>query len=198
MRCVDCSLVSVTKAIRVFFALLPDETTRGELQRVMSALPSESGRLVAANNLHMTLAFIGLCDQARLTCLHAHAGRVSLSPLTIRLDRFGMFRSRQVLWLGPAREPEGLSGLVLRLREALVPCGYPSEAWPHRPFQAHVSLRYGGRGLPKALNVKPVIWDVSEFALMASRQTSVGVHYDVLARYPKDAGMPLSVGSSVG
>ena len=188
--------MSRAETTRAFFALLPDEAARRGLQAILSRLPPRAGRPVAASNLHLTLVFVGPCDTARLACLHAQAGTVSISPLTIQLDRLGLFGRGRVLWAGSEQADEGLCDLVSRLGEVLTPCGHQPER--HRPFQAHVTLSRAAREFPEALEVKPIIWQASEFALMASRQTPSGVRYDVLARYPRDAGMPLSAGASVG
>lgn len=188
--------MSGIESFRAFFALQPDAGARHVLETLLFRLPPQAGRPVVADNLHLTLVFIGSCNGAQLACLHQRASTLSMTPLLIDLDHLGVFDQGRVLWVGPEQTHEGLCHLVLRLREALVPCGYLEDS--HRPFRAHVTLSRGMREFPEALEVKPVPWQSSEFVLMVSRQTPSGVRYEVMARYPRDAGMPLSAGASVG
>lgn len=185
----------MTDAVRVFFALLPDEAARRALGDVVAALPPQAGRAVPSANLHLTLVFIGEADPARLACLHARAAGVAFSPIRIRLDWLDGFARSRVWWLGPHAADAALQSLAARLAAALVPCGPMQE---ERPLRAHVTLSHAAREMPAAARFAPIEWQADAFALMVSRHTPAGVRYEVLARYPQDAGMPLSAGPSVG
>lgn len=179
---------------RAFFALLPDDRVREALAAVAARLPSGAGRKVSPANWHLTLAFIGDADIGRLACLHERASATTMPALTLCLDRLGGFDGSRVWWCGPQVVDEPLLAWVRRLETALEPCGYRSR----QAFRAHVTLIRGARGQPPAETIDPIRWEAHSYALMASRPTPAGVRYEVLARYPEDAGMPLSAGASVG
>ncbi len=61
---------------RLFFALWPDPPTRTALAMLVDGLPLVGGRRVPAENLHLTLAFLGNVDEGA-----AAAARVALRHL---------------------------------------------------------------------------------------------------------------------
>lgn len=120
------------KRHRVFFALWPDAETAEHLSalagHLVAGLPDKAMRIVPAQNLHMTLAFIGAVDAAQLRTLQAIAGEVSEiflasaattddvdslaheRALRVRLDRLGFWAQGGILWAGS--RPERASGMV--------------------------------------------------------------------------------------
>ena len=76
----------MTAAIRqrLFFALWPDDDTRHALARLAKTrLPSGSGRLVAAQNIHLTVAFLGAVDAGFRENVERAAGSLSAPALQV-------------------------------------------------------------------------------------------------------------------
>lgn len=167
---------------RLFFALWPP----AELQTALGchsrkALRAGGGRPVAAEFLHLTLAFVGSVDERAQRCMEASAGAVCGEPFVLTLDRLGYFPGARVIWAGASLVPPALSRLVQTLTESLRPCGYQPES---RPFQAHVTLmRKAGRG-PRSAELDPAVWRVDDFALVESMTLAQGAQYRILRRWP--------------
>lgn len=167
---------------RLFFALWPDAQTRDRIAGQARGLARREGRPVAAENLHVTLAFIGASDPERRRCLEARAAQVGVEPFTLELSQVGYYPRARVLWVGPRATPEPLLGLVERLNRALAPCGYRPEP---RPFAAHVTLFRKARPTGEGPAFEPVPWPVHEFCLVESVSDRDGVHYRVLGCFGK-------------
>lgn len=175
-------MTETARSQRLFFALWPDAQTRARIARQARALARREGRPVAAENLHITLAFIGASDPQRRRCLEAQAAQVVVEPFSLELSQVGYYRRARVLWVGPQATPEPLLGLVERLNRALAPCGYRPEP---RPFAAHVTLFRKARPAGEDPVFEPVPWSVRDFCLVESVSERDGVHYRVLSRFGK-------------
>jgi hypothetical protein len=100
--------------LRVFFALVPS----AELRNALADLGRERarrlhGRPVPADNVHLTLAFVGAWPRARLDALLAAGAAVDGEAMGVTLDRQGGFRRSGVAWVAPSSAPATL-GLVRR------------------------------------------------------------------------------------
>jgi len=161
---------------RLFFALWPDESTRGRLAAFLERLPRGEGRDMRAENLHLTLAFLGDCEEGLLTCLDEVGAALTGAPFELIFDRLGHFRRARVLWLGVSQPPQEL----LALQEGLVGllagrCGLPRN---EHPFTPHLTLRRNAaHPLPWPEGMRPVSWWVEGFALVESLQGPSGVCY---------------------
>lgn len=160
---------------RVFFALWPTDTIRRELMRATrTAIRLSGGRGTPAGNLHITLAFLGPVTKADLEQV-LDVPPIPSPGFPIELDRLGYWRGSRVLWLGPTRQPAALLDLERRLWDALVAVGFERE---RRPYRAHVTLARKAGPVEQA--VKPVIWPVSELALVQSRPGARHSVYEIL------------------
>lgn len=170
---------------RLFFALWPDDAVRGQLAqaqaRAQTQLERDIGRLLPAENLHLTLAFIGAADAERRACLEQAAARVRGAAFSLQLDRLGYWPRPQVLWAGVSETPAALARLVQDLEQALTACGYRPEA---RPYQAHVTLARKARQAPAQSRITPIVWPVQAFCLAESVTAQSGARYRVLTRWP--------------
>lgn len=174
--------VSENESSRLFFALWPDAALRALIaQRVQVGLRRGGGRPVRADNMHITLAFLGEVEAERIDCIRDAADGVQAPAFTLRLERLGYWRRARVVWLGPPERHPEPPAVVARLWEALMPCGCEPES---RPFFPHMTLtRKANRG-PRARSIDPIDWRVSEFALVSSNLYEDGVQYEVLRRWP--------------
>ncbi len=177
--------------IRLFFAL--DATAQASplmaIQQQLVRDISDPKSLckpspVEAENLHLTLLFLGNQPMSQIPLLNQQAARViealAIKPFTIQLDRLGLFPKAKVAWIAPSQPPEPLVQLEAQLRAALTTMGISVEDRPYRP---HVTL------LRKAATaadgtVTPIALQARALHLYESRSTPAGVRYIQLASWP--------------
>ena len=184
--------------IRLFFAL--DARAQAEpllaiqqqwLQAITSTTapvrgtsqPASQPSPVSAENLHLTLLFLGHQPTSQIPLLSQQASQVvealALPPFAIRLDRLGLFPKARVAWMAPSQPPEPLLRLEAELRAALAAVGIGVEDRPYRP---HVTLlRKATRLL--AGTVTPITLQATALHLYESRSTPDGVRYIQLASW---------------
>jgi 2'-5' RNA ligase len=164
---------------RVFFALWPDDVTRGALSRATRvAVRRSSGRPIAKERLHLTVAFLGELTPAGLAAARA-VPPVPVGAFELVLDWVGVWPESRILWLAPSEIPPRLVALEAELWERLATLGFRPEERVYRP---HVTLARRARAVDAS--VAPVTWPVHELALVESFSAGRGVHYEVLERWP--------------
>lgn len=164
---------------RLFFAFWPDKALRRRLYALGSDLLGDNrGRQLPAENLHLTLAFLGYVDAGRQTCLEREASAIQSPAFTLTLDQAGFWPRKGILWVG-GTPPEELLALVRALQLGLTACGLEPET---RPFQVHLTLARNVRRLRLERNhpIAPLAWPVRQFALVASQTLPDGARYEVL------------------
>jgi 2'-5' RNA ligase len=183
----------VTK--RLFVAAWLSEEARREASAMLERLREHEGsvRWVGPENLHVTLAFLGDVDEARLPDVVERIARAldGTEPFATRLGGLGAFPSRgdvRVVWVGLEEGTKELAALASRIERTLVAGGYlaPSE----RPFAAHVTLgrpkeaRGFGRlrELLASLSFASNAQRLEEVTLAESRLTPRGAQYEAIAR----------------
>lgn len=139
---------------------------------------------VSAENLHLTLLFLGHQPTSQIPLLSQQASQVvealALPPFAIRLDRLGLFPKARVAWMAPSQPPERLLQLEAQLRQAVIALGIPVEERPYRP---HVTLLRKCQAATTA-EVSPVELCANALHLYESRSTPDGVRYLQLASWP--------------
>lgn len=166
---------------RLFFALRPDPQVRGKLVRLQRDCRQSGASVHNADNLHMTLAFLGMVDEQRYEAVCRMVSGIRGSEFTLRIDHAGYWRRPKALWCAPSQTPQALASLVTQLWDGLEICGFEPEQRDYRP---HVTL------MRKAAAVKPqqlqseIIWPVSYFELMWSHHKEGALHYETLHRWP--------------
>ena len=102
---------------RLFFAIeLPPAVRKQIVQWRATHFPEDAGRPVAADNLHLTLAFLGEVSAEKQRALSALAGRLQQPGFTLTLDDAGQWLRSRVVWLGTRQPPRGLLQLASMLR----------------------------------------------------------------------------------
>jgi len=148
-------------------------------------------RWVAAENLHLTLRFIGEVDRIQADDIDHALMTVHAAPIDIELRDAGAFGSgnrARILWAGVVRTPT-LSELKTRIDAALGHAGIPPD---DRKFAPHITLARFTNGPMREVNQRaaelaPTItgrFTAHEFTLFESRLGSGGAHYDRAASYP--------------
>ena len=176
--------------IRLFFAL--DATAQAKpLLAIQQQLLRDVGHPesrskpspVSAENLHLTLLFLGNQPMSQIPQLGQQAARVienmAICPFSIQLDRLGLFPKAKVVWIAPSQPPEPLLQLEAQLRRAVAALGISVEERPYRP---HITLLRKATSFP-AGTVAPLTLQARALHLYESRSTPDGVRYIQLASW---------------
>lgn len=170
---------------RLFYALWPPPTLAHALAERAARLHGAcGGRRMRTETLHLTLAFLGEVDMARLAALEDVGARAAGAAPRFRLtiDAAGYWAHNRIVWIGCRATPAPLGELVGRLREALQADGFRVEA---RAFVAHLTVLRNARcpASPEA-PAPPLEWPVEELRLVRSQLAPAGAGYSVQARWP--------------
>jgi RNA 2',3'-cyclic 3'-phosphodiesterase len=175
---------------RLFFALAPDAQGREALWHAASAgVAAYGGRSIPAENLHVTLAFLGDVTNDRLPLLAelaaaAAARFTGTAELNLQITRLQYWARPQILCAlaeQDVADAPRVFALAQALRLATAAAGFAPDL---KPFHAHVTV---ARKVTHALDDKklaPVTWSCAEFALLASRTTAEGSVYSVVESHP--------------
>jgi 2'-5' RNA ligase len=129
---------------RTFIAVELGDAARAYLTRQIANLRAElpSVHWVDPASLHLTLAFLGELDDARLALARDAAERAAAAahPFTLRITGLGTFgppHAPRVIWSGVSGELDALRRLHTALRTALTTAGFAPE---ERDFSPHLTL----------------------------------------------------------
>jgi RNA 2',3'-cyclic 3'-phosphodiesterase len=159
--------------MRLFFALWPPRETALALHEWAKGL---EGRATPAEKIHLTLAFLGGVEPAKLA---AAVKKVQAQAFELPLDTAKYWRDNHIVWVGPREMPEGLRVLVERLQLGLYRAEFILE---RRAFAAHVTLVRKARKPASIAPLPKVEWPVREFTLVNSHLS----RYKVLERFALD------------
>lgn len=172
--------------MRLFFAIpLPDD-----VKAVLGRFQAEArGHGLAAawvrpEGMHLTLAFLGETEPARVPGLLALAERSAGADFLLRTTRLGGFpkdRAARVVWLGLQEEPL-LAEAAARLRAGLREAGIPFDGKPFRPHltlaRPRMPVDIGSLGP----GPEPRAFPARELVLYQSLQVPAGTEYRALGR----------------
>lgn len=126
--------------MRLFVAVNFGPDTRARLLALQEELRqrAEGGRFPPEENLHLTLAFLGECDETREAAAKSALDRLRFAPLKLSVDRVGRFArpGGEIWWAGLAPSPplQTLQGSLVRL------LGQEGFSLEPRPFSPHITL----------------------------------------------------------
>lgn len=175
--------------MRLFIAIeLPDVVKR-IFGRIRADIPGS--RWVPAEQLHVTLSFLGEVDDITLKLLTEELATIQAPGFSVRFSGTGCFPNRhrpRVLWVGLEPEPLLIS-LASQVRKAVLACNIPQE---ERPFSPHITLarlRFpANREVDAFLDqsrqpeIPPIT--VGEFILFRSRLTPQGAIHTPIRGFP--------------
>jgi 2'-5' RNA ligase len=173
-------------AVRIFFAIWPDDATRELLRPVANSLQNDfrcAGRRIKAEDIHLTLVFVGNVDNRGLEALYNAAdgiGKGDTRPFELAIQQIGYWKHSRIAYVAPREIPSALEELVSLLRQAIECAGFSLEQRAYRP---HITLIRDAacRALPGSM--EPVIWRVREWLLVKSEQTREGAVYSPVGRW---------------
>jgi len=180
---------------RLFFALWPDANLQHGLHRIGQRLQGAfGGRVVAAHNIHLTLAFVGSVPTARVEELLGLGASIRASRLTLNLIETGCWKRSSVGWIGPDALPRALDDLVLDLRQRLMRSQFRVD---DKPFAPHITLirkakctaqanqsTQPGRTTQPTSEQQALQWDIDRFVLMRSETAQRGPEYTEVGAWP--------------
>ena len=166
---------------RLFFALLPDEAVRKQLRQLRKNLDQAGGRPVPAENLHLTLLFLGNVEADKVNAVRGIAAGIEGGSFDLTLDTLGGFRQNntRVLWLGPSEPPPELGLLHQSLRRQVRKIGLRVGKGAYRP---HITLvrKADPRGKLPGDPAPGIRWTACRCALIASELLPSGSRYEIL------------------
>lgn len=175
-------------AKRLFIALELPLSCRERLAAL--AVPLRGIRWLAADQLHLTLAFLGDVGEAAEQRLCERLAALRVPPFFIHIEGVGYFGGVRpsILWAGVGPGHPHLFALHKRVHDGLLAAHFDLA---QRPFHPHVTLaRLTGVA---AATLRPFLrrhecesfafFEVTTFVLMSSRPGPRGSVYSVEARY---------------
>jgi len=153
-------------------------------------------RWVKADNIHLTILFLGSVDEDTIDDIEEKANLVvkGFSAFRIRLNAVGVFphwRRPRVIWIGLNGDIGRLSDLRDELQEELKALGFMPEK---RPFRAHLTLgRFKGPIdrdedmkwiLDRYRDINSDLYQLNEFILYKSDLKPDGPVYTKMATWP--------------
>ena len=131
--------------LRTFIAIELPQTIQEAIAREISGLRRQVNRglvrWVAAQNLHLTLRFLGDTAESSLDQIEQMLARqaAQFQPMEIEIGGFGSFpnpRRPRVFWIG-VQAPAELSTLQRRIENLAQSAGFEAET---RPYSPHLTL----------------------------------------------------------
>ena len=171
--------------MRLFIGISPTESIRKALMKAEGFLSRHgvTGAYQTAENLHMTLAFIG--EYPEIDPVLDAMEEAEFTPFDICYTHLGTFRE-SIVW-GGIEESAPLSALVKHLRYKLAKADIPfdnSSFSPHFTLARHADF---SKGIPPA-EIEPVTMTVDQITLYRSDRGKNGMIYTevgiVKAPYP--------------
>ena len=168
--------------MRLFIAVNFNNDTHSRLLAMRDELRSRSsrGRFSLPENLHLTLVFLGECDEAQTAAAKSVLGTIRFKPFDATIDCVGRFkRDGGDLWWAGLRESKPLTALHSELSDKLRSAGFALE---RRKFSPHITL---GREVvtdEKPRNKEPFGETVRYIDLMKSERLCGKLTYTSIAK----------------
>lgn len=171
---------------RLFLALLPDDATRKALvaSQGLVAAHLAKPKPTTPDNLHVTLAFLGACDELQEAAAARALEKTAAAcrPFDLALGGLGCFDKRHggsIVWRGVDGDTDALHALHDALVDALADEGFELESSPYIP---HITLFRGSRpaadtpltetlyDLGEQLEGNAAVWHINAASLMWSHR----------------------------
>lgn len=162
--------------MRLFIAIRLSDDMRDALKSAQDTLYGcgVRGRFTPAENLHLTLAFIGDYPEAGpvLDALSA----LSFAPFELVLEGMGCFDN---LWWAGIQSSAPLEAVARRIRRALAEREIPFD---RKRFSPHITLIRNASGRLPGNPLRPASMTVRAVSLMRSERGKKGMIYTELGR----------------
>ena len=156
--------------MRLFIAVLFPDDIIDRLSSIRDALhdASRRGTFVQRENLHLTLEFLGECDNEEKGKAIRAMERLCFPRFTIRMDRIGLFSrpDGDTWWVGAGEAPE-LVKVQRELHSILLSEGFMLEK---RKFKPHITLGRNVISDASIGRIDPIGINVESISLMLSER----------------------------
>lgn len=169
---------------RLFIGLEIPESCRETLARLDPHL--KGLRWVAANQLHLTMSFLGNVPAPSIESLKQALAQVSVPPFFLPIAGVGSFGGARpsVVWAGIGKGHPHLYSLHRRIQDAVLRENLEPDL---KPFHPHITLARAREVAPSALKsflrenaeAEFGLWKVNSFTLFSSTLGSEGSVYTV-------------------
>ena len=140
------------------------------------------GRILAKDNIHLTLVFLGSLPHDRIDDLRGIGASLCADRFRLDLTKAGCWKRSQIAWVAPENVPVLLDSLVVQLRDLLSCARIPFDA---KPFRPHVTLvRKAKCNVRAGLTGMRFAWSVDRFVLVRSRTLQTGPVYSKIDEWP--------------
>ena len=162
------------ETVRIFFAIWPDAAAQRRLAELAKRLEAVcDGRKVRAENIHLTLVFLGEVNVDRLDALCQAANEVQgvgVRAFDFAVEKIRYWKHNHIAYAGAAKVSQELLDLVSALQSALSAAGFAFDR--QASYIPHITLVRGARcpALPEL--AEPVVWPVREWVLVKSGQAN--------------------------
>jgi len=182
------SYILVLMKYRIFVAILLPEKIKLRLVDIQKKFKSLNLRWTRAENLHLTLIFIGWIEEFQVVTIKEILREISqrFSPFDLQLTNLCLgpnLKSPRMLWLsGPSNKQ--LESIYQAIKKKLAMVDIPSDK--HHPLKVHITLgrakgrELKGRKIDESFNIS---LPVREIVLMESQLRTEGPKYKVLAKF---------------
>lgn len=143
------------------------------------------GRKTVAEDIHLTLIFLGEIETSQLDQLFLVANTVKGRTFNFIVDGIRYWKCNRIVYAGTDEVPLELFDLVSSLKDILSTNGF---SFDHRAFTPHITLvrKVQRHVLPNSLiHLKePIVWPMREWLLVKSERNSDRSVYTSIGRWP--------------
>lgn len=175
---------------RVFFGISIPEETRNELFDIARTLNIPGGRIIAPQNIHLTLRFIGNATDEQIDFLSERAEKASqkFKPFNIQLNEIGAFPSLErprIVWAGVGEGSETLEEIAWEIEKAARKLSFKEEKrfHPHFTVIRIKTPKSIPEEIPSNINVTQKNIIIKKIDLFESRLKPTGAEYSILKSY---------------
>jgi len=164
---------------RLFFALWPSDATRKSVGQFSQRIKARDLKIVKADNLHVTLVFLGNVDAQTERVIRQKASSIRAQAFILNFNQLAFWHKPRVLCLLSQLVDPQLLVLVGALMQIAEQSTIKIEDRPYRP---HITLVRKAQVLVNA-NVPAIQWYAGSFCLVESCSTPEGVQYRVVQQW---------------
>lgn len=151
---------------RLFFGLWPDDRQRDQLRNAISPIAKlVEGSAVYRGEWHVTLTFIGDCEERRIPELQQAASAIVVAPFRLRFERAEFWPRPKIAVLVAQAVPAELEQLVVSLNSVATDAGVLVETQSFRP---HITIVRRARPFETQRLAQPIMVEWSGFELIES------------------------------
>ncbi len=147
----------------------------------------QRGRLMEAESLHCTLAYLGPLDQKQAQAAISAGDSIHAQAFDMPIDYVGFWPHNRIVWAGPRVSPPEVTALAALIADAVA-----ASSLGYRPAaltQAHLTLLRNACAPRTPAPLALGLWRCNEFVLARSiAGNASGARYEIVARWPLAGG----------